>query len=415
MRKNRVVITGLGVISPVGNDIPAFWKSLKEGKSGVGPITSFDAASFDSRIAGEVKDFDPKSYGIDFKDIKRTDKFVQYAIASARQAIDSSGLDLEKENKERIGVLIGSGIGSLYTIEKEHSIFLNKGPSRLSPFLIPMLIVNEASGYVGIIFGLKGPNSCVATACASGTHAIGDACRIIERGDADIMISGGTESCIVATAVGGFCALKALSRMNNAPQKASRPFDQERDGFVIAEGCGIVVLENLEHAKKRNADIIAEVVGFGMTCDAYHITAPDPDGEGAGRAMKVALGDAKINPEDVDYINAHGTSTKLNDKIETLSMKTAFGSHAKKVMVSSTKSMTGHALGAAGGIEFVVCCLTIKEGVVHPTINYAHPDPECDLDYVPNVARKADVRVCMSNSLGFGGHNASLIVKKFTG
>ncbi|MFA5176731.1 MAG: beta-ketoacyl-ACP synthase II [Candidatus Omnitrophota bacterium] len=415
MRENRVVITGLGVISPVGNDVPGFWSSLKAGKSGVGPVTSFDAAAFDSRIAGEVKGFDPKAYGIEFKDIKRTDKFVQYAIASARQAIDASGLDLEKENKDRIGVLIGSGIGSLYTIEQEHKIFLNKGPSRLSPFLIPMLIVNEASGYVGIIFGLKGPNSCVATACASGSHAIGDAFRIIQRGDADIMISGGTESCLVATAVGGFCALKALSRKNDTPQKASRPFDKERDGFVIAEGCGMAVLENLEHAKKRNADIIAEVVGFGMTCDAYHITAPDPAGEGAGRAMKVALHDAKINPEDVDYINAHGTSTKLNDKIETLSMKAAFGAHAKKVMVSSTKSMTGHALGAAGGIEFVVCCLTIRDGVVHPTINYEHPDPECDLDYVPNVSRKADVEVCMSNSLGFGGHNASLIVKKFTG
>ncbi|MDD2679276.1 MAG: beta-ketoacyl-ACP synthase II [Candidatus Omnitrophica bacterium] len=415
MKDNRVVVTGLGVISPVGNDIPAFWQALKEGKNGVGPITSFDATNFDSRVAGEVKGFDPKNYGIEFKDIKRTDKFVQYAIASARQAITSSGLDLAKENRERIGVLIGSGIGSLYTIEKEHNIFLNKGPSRMSPFLIPMLIVNEASGYVGIIFDLKGPNSCIATACASGSHAIGDAYRIIERGDADIMISGGTESCLVATAVGGFCALKALSKHNNEPQKASRPFDKERDGFVIAEGCGLVVLESLEHAQKRNAPIIAEIVGFGMTCDAYHITAPDPAGEGAGRAMKAALADAKLNPEQVDYINAHGTSTKLNDKIETLSMKMAFGSHAKKVMVSSTKSMTGHALGAAGGIEFVACCLTIKDGVVHPTINYEHPDPECDLDYVPNVSRKADVKVCMSNSLGFGGHNASLIVKKFTG
>jgi 3-oxoacyl-[acyl-carrier-protein] synthase II len=415
MSRNRVVVTGLGAITPLGNDVATFWQALKAGKSGVGPLTSFDSAKFDSRVAGEVKGFDPKSFGIEFKDIKRTDKFVQYAIASARQAIDSAGLDLEKENKERIGVLIGSGIGSLYTIEREHNIFLNKGPSRLSPFLIPMLIVNEASGYVGIIFGFKGPNSCVATACASGSHAIGDAFRIIERGDADIMISGGTESCIVATAVGGFCALKALTKNNAEPQRASRPFDQERDGFVIAEGCGLVVLESLEHAQKRNAPIIAEITGFGMTCDAYHITAPDPEGEGAGRAMKLALADAKLNPEDMDYINAHGTSTKLNDKIETLSMKMVFGAHAKKVMVSSTKSMTGHSLGAAGGIEFVVCCLTIKDGVVHPTINYEHPDPECDLDYVPNVSRKADVKVCMSNSLGFGGHNASLIVKKFTG
>lgn len=413
MRENRVVVTGLGIISPVGNDVSTFWKSLKEGKSGVGPLSSFDPADFDSRIAGEVKGFDPAMAGLDFKETRRTAKFVQYALAAARQAITSSGLDLNKGNKERFGVLIGSGIGSLYTIEEEHKIFLTKGPSRLSPFLIPMLIVNEASGLVGIKFGFKGPNSCVATACASGSHAIGEAFRIIERGDADIMVSGGTESCIVATAVGGFCALKALSKKNDFPQKASRPFDKERDGFVMAEGCGLVVLESLEHARNRNAHIIAEVVGFGMTCDAYHITAPDPAGNGAGRAMKLALADARLNPEDVDYINAHGTSTKLNDKIETLSMKMAFGSYAKKVMVSSTKSMTGHALGAAGGIEFVVCCLTIKEGIVHPTINYEHPDPDCDLDYVPNASRKADIKVCMSNSLGFGGHNASLIVKKF--
>ena len=415
MHENRVVITGLGVISPVGNDVSTFWKALKEGKSGVGPLTSFDPAAFDSRIAGEVKGFDPAMAGIDFKETRRTAKFVQYALAAAKQAVASSGLDLEKGNKDKYGVLIGSGIGSLYTIEEEHKVYLSKGPSRLSPFLIPMLIVNEAAGLVGIKFGFKGPNSCVATACASGSHAIGEAFRIIERGDADVMITGGTESCIVATAVGGFCALKALSKRNDEPQKASRPFDKERDGFVMAEGCGLVVLENLEHAKKRNAHILAEIIGFGMTCDAYHITAPDPAGEGAGRAMKLALLDANINPENVDYINAHGTSTKLNDKIETLSMKTAFGAHAKKVMVSSTKSMTGHALGAAGGIEFVACCMTIKDGVVHPTINYEHPDPDCDLDYVPNVARKADIKVCMSNSLGFGGHNASLIVKKFVG
>ena len=413
--KNRVVVTGLGIISPIGNDVATFWKSLKEGKSGVGPITSFDSAKFDSRIAAEVKDFNPALYGLSSKDIKRMDKFAQYAVASARQAFNDSGLDLEKEDRERIGVLVGSGIGSLYTIEEEHKIMLNKGPSKMSPFLIPMLIVNEAAGQVGIIFGLKGPNSCVATACASGSHAIGDAFRILERGDADVMITGGTESCIVATGVGGFCALKALSTRNNDPQRASRPFDRDRDGFVIGEGCGLVVLETLDHARKRHARIYAEIVGYGMTCDAYHITAPAPEGDGAMRAMKLALKDAKANPEDVDYINAHGTSTKLNDKLETLAIKRALGDYAKKTMVSSTKSMTGHQLGAAGGVEFVVCCLTIKDSVVAPTINYENPDPDCDLDYVPNTARKSSVDLCLSTSLGFGGHNATLVVKKFTG
>lgn len=411
--KKRVVVTGLGIISPVGNDVSSFWESLKNGKGGVGPITTFDATAFDSRIAAEVKNFDPTHYGISLKDVKRTAKFVQYAVASAKQAIESSGLVLDKEDRTRIGVIIGSGIGSLHTIEEEYKIFLNKGPSRLSPFLIPMLIVNEASGLVAIIHGLKGPNSCVATACASGSHAIGEAYRTILYGDSDVMITGGTESCIVPTALGGFCALRALSTRNNDPQKASRPFDLERDGFVMAEGSGLVVLESLEHAQKRGAHILAEIVGFGMTCDAYHITAPDPDGQGAASAMTVAMKDAAMKPEEIDYINAHGTSTKLNDKIETLSMKKAFGQHSKKLMVSSTKSMTGHLLGAAGGVEFVVCCLAIKDGVVPPTINYEHPDPDCDLDYVPNTARQATVNACMSNSLGFGGHNASLIVKKF--
>ncbi len=411
--KKRVVITGLGVISPVGNDTQSFWQSLKEGKSGVGPITSFDAADFDSRIAAEVKNFDPTQYGISIKDVKRTARFVQFAVAAAKQAVESSGLDLNKEDRNRIGVIIGSGIGSLHTIEEEHKTLLAKGPSRLSPFLIPMLIINEASGVVAIIHGFKGPNSCVATACASGSHAIGDAYRTILYGDADVMLTGGTESCIVPTAVGGFCALKALSTSNDNPQKASRPFDRGRNGFVMAEGCGLVVLESLEHAQKRNAHIIAEIVGFGMTCDAYHITAPDPDGQGAAGAMIIAMKDAQMNPSEISYINAHGTSTKLNDKIETLSMKKAFGESAKKVMVSSIKSMTGHLLGAAGGVEFLTCCLVIQDGIVPPTINYEQEDPDCDLDYVPNIARKAHVSACMSNSLGFGGHNASLIVKKF--
>jgi 3-oxoacyl-[acyl-carrier-protein] synthase II len=413
MQENRVVVTGLGVISPVGNDIFGFWQALKDGKGGIGKITSFDASRFDSRVAGEVKGFDPNLYGISIKETKRMDKFVQYAIAATKQAIVDSGLDLDKEDKTKCGVLIGSGIGSLHIIEEEHKVLLEKGPSRLSPFLIPMLIVNEAAGQVSITFGLKGPNSCVATACASGGHAIGDAFRILERGDAEVMICGGTESSITPLGVGGFCALKALSTRNNEPQRASRPFDRERDGFVIAEGCGIVVLETLEHALKRKSRIYAEVTGYAMSSDAYHITAPDPDGDGAYRAMTQALKDAKTNPEEVDYINAHGTSTKLNDKIETLAIKKALGSHAQKVMVSSTKSTTGHLLGAAGGIEFVACCLVIRDNVIPPTINYEYPDPDCDLDYVPNTARKAKVNVCVSNSLGFGGHNAVLVVKRF--
>jgi 3-oxoacyl-[acyl-carrier-protein] synthase II len=322
-------------------------------------------------------------------------------------------LDFSKEDAQRMGVVIGSGIGSLHTIEKEYEVYLKRGPSKLSPFLIPMLIVNEAAGQVAIHFKLKGPNSCVATACASGSHAIGDAFRVLQHDDADIMICGGTESCITALGVGGFCALKGLSTRNSEPERASRPFDRERDGFVIAEGCGLVVLETLEHAQKRGARIYGEIVGYGMSCDAYHITAPDPSGDGPAFAMIKALKDAGLNADQVDYINAHGTSTELNDKTETLAIKKVFGAHARKVTISSTKSMTGHLLGAAGGVEFVVCCLAIRDGVVPPTINYEHPDPNCDLDYTPNIARKKPVNVCISNSLGFGGHNASLVVKKF--
>lgn len=413
MQENRVVVTGLGVISAVGNDIPTFWDSLKNGKGGIGRITSFDDPRFDSQIAGEVKGFDPAFYGLTSKDLKKMDKFVQYAIGSSHQAIKDAGLELNKEDRNRIGVLVGSGIGSLHTVEIEHNVYLERGPAKFSPFMIPMLIVNEASGNVAIVFGLKGPNSCVATACASGSHAIGDAFKILERGDADVIVAGGTESCITPLGVGGFCALKGLSLRNHEPQKASRPFDRERDGFVIAEGCGIVILETLEHAKKRKARIYAEISGYGMSCDAYHITAPDPSGDGPARAMKEAMKDAKINSEDVTYINAHGTSTKLNDKIETLAIKLALGKHAKRVAVSSTKSMTGHLLGAAGGVEFIACCLAIKDKVIPPTINYEYPDPECDLDYVPNTARSTKVDVCMSNSLGFGGHNATLVVHKF--
>jgi len=411
--KNRVVISGLGVISPVGNDVSVFWNALKEGKSGLGPITSFDASAYGSRIAGEVKDFDPTLYGMSLKEARRMEKFVQYAVAASRQAISDSGLDLDKEDRDRIGVLVGSGIGSLYIIEEQHKVLLSKGPSKITPFLIPMLIVNEAAGQVAISYGLRGPNSCVATACASGSHSIGDAFKILQRGDADVMVTGGTESSIVPMGVAGFCALKALSTSNGSPEKASRPFDRERNGFVMAEGCGIVVLETLDHAKKRNARIYAELVGYGMTCDAYHITAPDPQGNGAARAMKIALNDAELVPEDVDYINAHGTSTKLNDKIETIAIKKALGSYAEKAVISSTKSVTGHLLGAAGGVEFIACCLAIKDNLVPPTINYEYPDPECDLDYVPNKSRELAVDVCLSNSLGFGGHNATLIIKRF--
>lgn len=415
MEQNRVVVTGMGVIASVGNDVTTFWDALKNGKSGIGRIVSFDASAFDSQIAGEVKGFDPAFYGMSTKDLKKMDKFVQYAVACSRQAIQDAGLDLGKEDRDLIGVLIGSGIGSLHAVEVEYKGYLERGPSKFSPFMIPMLIVNEASGNVAITYGLKGPNSCVATACASGSHAIGDAFKILERGDANVMVTGGTESCITALGVGGFCALKGLSTRNHEPQKASRPFDRERDGFVIAEGCGIVILETLEHAKKRKARIYAEISGYGMSCDAYHITAPDPTGNGAARAMKQAMKDAGVGPEDISYINAHGTSTKLNDKIETLAIKLALGSHAKKVCVSSTKSMTGHLLGAAGGVEFVACCLAIKDNVIPPTVNYEYPDPECDLDYVPNTARAAEANVCMSNSLGFGGHNATLIVRRFKG
>ena len=402
----------MGVISPVGNDVESFWQALISGKSGIGPTTSFDASSFDSRIAGEVKDFEPTKY-MDAKEAKRMEKFAQFAVAVGKQAVTDAGLDLAKEDANRIGVIVGSGIGSLRIVEEQCRIYFEKGPSRFSPFMIPMLIVNEAAGHISITLGLKGPNSCVATACASGSHAIGDAFRIVSYGDADIMLAGGTESCVTALGVGGFCALKALSRRNDSPEKASRPFDKLRDGFVMAEGAGIVVLESLEHALKRNARIYAEIVGYGMSADAYHMTAPDATGDGAMRAMQAALTDGNIRPEEMDYINAHGTSTLLNDKIETLAIKKAFGSHAYKIAVNSTKSMTGHLLGAAGGVEFIVLCLSIYHSLLHPTINQEVPDPDCDLDYVPNFSRKMEVNVAMSNSLGFGGHNATLVAKKF--
>ena len=409
--KRRVVVTGLGVVSPIGCVKDIFWDNLIKGKSGIGPLTHFDASQYDSRIAGEVKEFAPHP-SISSKELRRMEKFVQFGVTAAKDAMEDSGIDVSKEDPYRIGVLVGSGIGSLRIIEEEHKVILEKGPSRVTPFLIPMLIVNMASGHISIMTGVKGPNLCITTACASGSHAIGEAMRIIQYGDADVMIAGGTESCISALGIGGFCALKALSTRNDEPHRASRPFDKDRDGFVMSEGCGIAILEELEHAKKRNAKIYGEIVGYGMTGDAYHMTAPDPEGEGATRCMANALKDANLKPEDISYINAHGTSTSLNDKIETMAIKKVFGSFAKKVPVSSTKSMLGHQLGAAGAVEFVICCLAIEKSIIPPTINYETPDPDCDLDYVPNKARKAKVNVCLSNSLGFGGHNATLCVKK---
>lgn len=411
-RDKRVVVTGISVIAAVGNNKEDFWKAIVRGENGIDRLTSFDCGMFKSRIAGEVKGFDPTRY-MPPKELRHSEKFVQYAVACARMVVEDAGLDLSKEDLDEIGVLIGCGVGSLRVLEEQHDIFRNRGPSRFNPFMIPMLIVNMAAGQVSIELGVKGPSSCTTTACASGSHAIGDALRLIQRGDATAMVAGGSESCITPLGTGGFCALKALSTRNDDPKKASRPFDKERDGFVIAEGCGLLILEELEHAKKRGAKIYCEMAGYGMNGDAYHITAPDPSGEGPRKCMKRALDDAKLNPVDVDYINAHGTSTLLNDRTETLAIKNLFKDHSGKLMVSSTKSMIGHTLGGAGGIEAAVCSMTIKEGVVTPTINYEFPDPECALDYVPNESRKADVRTALSNSLGFGGHNATLVFKKF--
>ena len=408
----RVVVTGLGAITPVGNDVPSMWAALLAGRSGLGTITSFDASAFASQIAAEVKGFDPARY-LTPKEIKRTERFTQFAIGASKQAVADAGLQVEHEDPFRYGVIIGSGMGSMHLIEEQHNVYLNKGPGKLTPFMIPMLICNMAPGHVAMNLGFKGPNFCTTTACASGAHGVGEAFGIIQRGNADVMLGGGTESCVSPMAVGGFCALMALSRRNDDPVGASRPFDKERDGFVIGEGAGVIVLEELEHAKKRGANIYAEMVGYGATADAYHMTAPDPEGQGAARAMALALEDAKLRPEQITYLNAHGTSTELNDKIETLAIKKTFGGAAKKVAVSSTKSMTGHLIGAAGGVEAAISVLAIQHGVMPPTMNYQHPDPDCDLDYIPNQARKAKVEAALSNSLGFGGHNATVVFKKF--
>ncbi len=414
MSYSRVVVTGLGAVTPVGNNVPEFWKSLLSGKSGVEKISYFDPQRFDAKIAAEVKGYDPKAT-IPLKESRRMEQFAQFAVTAALEAFKDSGLDVSKEDPRELGVLVGSGIGSLRIVEETHSIYLNKGPEKFSPFMIPLLIINMASGWISILLNFKGPNLAVVTACATGTHSIGEAFRIIQHGQAKVMIAGGTESCITPLGIGGFCALKALSTRNDDPHAASRPFDKERDGFVMGEGAGVVVLEELEHAKKRGAKIYGELVGYALNGDAYHMTAPNPDGEGASHCMNLALRDAKMNPSDIQYINAHGTSTDLNDKIETLAIKKTFGDHAKKLQVNSTKSMTGHTLGAAGGIEFVACCLSLEHQTLHGTMNLTAPDPECDLDYVPNAARQTKVEACLSNSLGFGGHNTSVIVKKFRG
>ncbi len=412
----RVVITGLGVVTPVGNNLDTFWESLKEGKSGIGRITAFDVKQYDCRIAGEVRNFDPKPVFNNPKDIRRTDRFVHLAMGAAKMAVQDSGLDLGKVNRDRFGTIISSGIGGLKTLEDQFRILLTKGPQRTSPFTIPMLISNMASGIISMEFGLRGPNMCIVTACATSNNSIGESWRTIKFGDADIFLAGGSEASIVELGVAGFSSMKALSRRNDEPERASRPFDRDRDGFVMSEGAGVVVVEELAHAKKRGAKIYCELSGYGISADAYHMTAPPDDGEGAARAMKLALEHAKISPNDVDHINAHATSTGLGDIAETKAIKMVFGEEqAKKIPISATKSMTGHLLGGAGAAEMAACALSIRDGIVPPTINLENPDPECDLDYVPNKAREKKVKVALNNSFGFGGHNATLVATAFEG
>ncbi|MCX8116393.1 MAG: beta-ketoacyl-ACP synthase II [Desulfobacterota bacterium] len=412
--RRRVVVTGLGLVIPTGIGVETAWRNICEGKTGIGRITRFNPEKFETQIAAEVKGFNPELY-IEKKEIKKMDLFIQYALAATKEAIEDARLTITPENCERVGVIVGTGLGGLPTIERYHQILLEKGPGRISPFFIPMLIANLASGQIAIHYGAKGPNTCLVTACATGAHCIGDAFRAIVYGDADVIIAGGTEANITPLTVGGFNAMKALSTRNDEPEKACRPFEKNRDGFVIAEGAGIMILEEMEFALRRNAKIYAELVGYGYTGDAYHITAPSPDGDGAIRCMRMAIQDARLEPEEVDYINAHGTSTPLNDLTETLAIKAVFGKRAKEIPISATKSMTGHLLGAAGSTEAIFTVLSIRDGILPPTLNYEEPDPECDLDYVPNVARRQEVKVGMSNSFGFGGTNCTLIFKKFTG
>jgi 3-oxoacyl-[acyl-carrier-protein] synthase II len=410
MGTRRVVVTGLGVVSPLGCDLGVFWQRLCSGYSGIRRITHFDASAMAAQIAAEVIEFEIDKF-ISKKEQRRMDPFCHYAVAASKLAMVDSGLTMSAEDPTRVGCMIGSGIGGLQTLEEQHSILLSRGPDRCSPFMIPQMIVNMAAGLVAIEHGLKGPNYCVVSACASGAHSIGEAMRQIQRGDADAMVAGGAEATICPLGIAGFSAMRALSTRNDAPEKACRPFDANRDGFIMGEGAGVVVVEEYEHARKRGARIYCEMGGYGATCDANHITAPAEGGEGAARAMRNAIRDAGLNPESVDYVNAHGTSTPLNDKNETAAIKGALGEQARKVMVSSTKSMTGHLLGAAGGLETVICALALQNGVVPPTMNYETPDPDCDLDYVPNAARNVKIRVALNNSLGFGGHNSSLLMK----
>jgi len=408
--KRRVAVTGLGVITPLGQDIGTFWSNLIAGKSGISRIDTFDVSEYPTQIAGAVKDFDPADH-FDRKEARRMDRFAQFAVAASFQALRDAGLTIGGNARpERVGVFVGSGIGGVETWEEQHKVLLERGPKRISPFLIPMMIANMGAGMISIMTGAKGPVSTIVTACATGANSIGDAFRVIQRGDADVMICGGAEAAIRPTGIAGFCAMRAMSTRNDDPEKASRPFDLNRDGFVMAEGAGILILEEWEHAVRRGANIYAELAGYGMSGDAHHITDPNPDG--AARCMAAALKDAGLMAEDVDYINAHGTSTPAGDRSETAAIKAVFGDHARRLAVSSTKSMTGHLLGAAGGVEAVISVLAIRDGLVPPTINLETPDPECDLDYVPHTARKADVKVALSNSFGFGGHNATLIFRK---
>jgi 3-oxoacyl-[acyl-carrier-protein] synthase II len=410
--KNRVVVTGMGVVSPIGIGWKDFWKSLVSGKSGIRRVTRFDVSDFSCKIGGEIDGFDPLLY-MDKKEVKRTDRFVQYALAASMIAVEDGGLNMEAIDRERAGVLIGSGIGGIETFENQCKILHKQGPKRVSSLLIPSMIINMASGQVAIQCGFSGPNSSTVTACASGTHAVGEAFRLIQHGYADLMITGGTEAAITPIAFAGFCSAKAMSTRDVRPEEAMCPFDNRRDGFVMGDGAGVVILESLEHALRRNANIYAEIIGFGTSCDAYHITAPHPDAVGAIKAIREALNDGGLSTNDVDYINAHGTSTKFNDMVETAAIKSVFGERAYDIPVSSSKSMIGHLLGAAGGVELVACCLAIKDGIIPPTINYEQVDPLCDLDYVPGEARKADVNVVMSNSFGFGGHNAVIVARKY--